>query len=527
MKKKIIITLFTAILLAILSVTAFAYATGDVTGDGKVVAADARLALRYSAKIEELSEEQFAAADVDKSGQVTASDARKILRVAAKVDPPFEGLNIDEYLIEKGVLNVAVPKDNAPFAYEENGELKGIDVSTMKQFAEKMNLELKLHPMSYDECLDAVKNGKCDMATSVNISGKLDGFSNPRSYYLNTLSVIVAESSPIKSVAEIKDNASIKIGVLDNTIGKLIVEKNAEKSRITVFATCKEAVTALKNGSVDAFIANDHYAHTTYATNGGLEILTDEDYYSYNHSVVVAADNAGILDTVGVYITVDGVKDFDKADDSLRLSFSQKNITLAPGGTAIVEVVAESFYVENPYVYIANNSCFCKHKLFNVEDRTYLIVSANESSTTSGTLTIGCTAGSNPAEIKLNLKVSENGPTYYQCFDETKIPDFGAFTGTSPEQTDVDIENGVIVHAYNAYDLYNNGITDTSKLDAYLDSLEAAGYAYMGYQEIANTVTFIFGNEKTEEVVTYVEAYDEEGYLAAIGVGYMLPDYMF
>lgn len=59
---------------------------GDVNFDGNVNAADARLALRCSAKLEELTSDAFLAADVDLDGKVTAADARKILRVAAGLD---------------------------------------------------------------------------------------------------------------------------------------------------------------------------------------------------------------------------------------------------------------------------------------------------------------------------------------------------------------------------------------------------------------------------------------------------------
>ena len=59
-----------------------------------------------------LTEEQIEIADVDNSGKVNAVDARKILRVAAKLDPPFEGLDIDKFLVEKGVLNVVVPVES-------------------------------------------------------------------------------------------------------------------------------------------------------------------------------------------------------------------------------------------------------------------------------------------------------------------------------------------------------------------------------------------------------------------------------
>jgi len=58
---------------------------GDVTGDGKITASDARAALRISAKLEIPTEEQFIAADVNGDKKITASDARIILRVSAKL----------------------------------------------------------------------------------------------------------------------------------------------------------------------------------------------------------------------------------------------------------------------------------------------------------------------------------------------------------------------------------------------------------------------------------------------------------
>ena len=59
---------------------------GDVNNDGKITAADARLALRISAKIDTPTEYQAKAADWDGNGKITAMDARSILRKAAKLD---------------------------------------------------------------------------------------------------------------------------------------------------------------------------------------------------------------------------------------------------------------------------------------------------------------------------------------------------------------------------------------------------------------------------------------------------------
>ncbi len=52
---------------------------GDINADGKITAADARLALRYSVNLEKFTEKQKIAGDADNNGTVTAADARIIL----------------------------------------------------------------------------------------------------------------------------------------------------------------------------------------------------------------------------------------------------------------------------------------------------------------------------------------------------------------------------------------------------------------------------------------------------------------
>ena len=63
---------------------------GDVNWDGKVLANDARLALRISARLENPSPAAIAAADVNGDRYVLADDARQILRFSAKLQKEFE-----------------------------------------------------------------------------------------------------------------------------------------------------------------------------------------------------------------------------------------------------------------------------------------------------------------------------------------------------------------------------------------------------------------------------------------------------
>ena len=62
------------------------YYWGDMNCDGSITAADARIALRISAQLEEADEYTLFVGDLDGDGRITASEARKILRVAALID---------------------------------------------------------------------------------------------------------------------------------------------------------------------------------------------------------------------------------------------------------------------------------------------------------------------------------------------------------------------------------------------------------------------------------------------------------
>ena len=66
------------------------YTPGDVDGNGKIEASDARLALRTSVGLENIKEgsREFLACDVDFNGKVEAADARLILRASVGLEDP-------------------------------------------------------------------------------------------------------------------------------------------------------------------------------------------------------------------------------------------------------------------------------------------------------------------------------------------------------------------------------------------------------------------------------------------------------
>lgn len=56
---------------------------GDVNADGRITAADARLVLRFAAKLQKYTQLQEKKSDMNDDGRITSADARLILRISA------------------------------------------------------------------------------------------------------------------------------------------------------------------------------------------------------------------------------------------------------------------------------------------------------------------------------------------------------------------------------------------------------------------------------------------------------------
>ena len=518
MKKKIFITMLAVIMLTIFSVTAFAYSIGDVNGDGSVKAADARLALRYSAKLEDLSEEQLSAADVDNSGIVNASDARTILRVSAKLEVSFEDKNFSGHLIEEGFLHVAVAENSRPFSYSEDGELMGIDVQLAQKLAEIAKLELILHPMPYAEMLNAVNNGECDIAA---INEAPSGTSAATVYYNTRLVALVRENTAFSVVEDVKNDPSAKIGVLDNSMDKYLVENEIGADRVTAFSSCAEATDALTDGRIDAFVTTFRYAENIKLENGDVKTFNRPYFISEDHVFFSSSAKAALISKVDKILTSEKAEKYAEKYNTYEmnshLSLKKSSIRIAPGGTACLEVSAKSFFFTIPHIYLSSDDVAAG--ISHSNGKTFLYINVNSQTKSQK---IELYIPNEKASYKLDLIIDSNAPKNYILDGNYSIPDFGAYTKTGAFSTVIDEATGIIAFTYSAEDLYNNGITDTSKLEKYFTALENAGFEYVGYMEDDTFFVASYYNEKLGKAFSYAEAYDSNGYIQEIGIGFNL-----
>ena len=95
--KKALALALSLVLALSVGLTAFAAASGDLTGDNKIGTADARKILRAAIGLDTLSAAEKDAADVNLDGAITTADARMALRVAVGLEKSDGKLYKNQY----------------------------------------------------------------------------------------------------------------------------------------------------------------------------------------------------------------------------------------------------------------------------------------------------------------------------------------------------------------------------------------------------------------------------------------------
>ncbi len=148
MKKKIFLII--SVLLIILTsfsinASASSVLMGDINSNGNVEAADARIALRASVNLEQLSADKAFLADIDGNNSVTAADARIILRMSVKledliyVDTQPENSSFEVHFIDVGQADSALVLCDGKSLLIDGGNVA--DSSLVVSYLLKLNID--------------------------------------------------------------------------------------------------------------------------------------------------------------------------------------------------------------------------------------------------------------------------------------------------------------------------------------------------------------------------------------------------
>lgn len=186
--------------------------------------------------------------------------------------------NLQEKVVKKGKLVVAISPDYAPFEFKTlvNGKdtIVGADVELAKAIAEELGVKLELSSMSFDNVLSSLQTGKADMAIS-GLSATKErknayDFSDP---YYETENAILVKSSNLDKFASIDSLANQKVAVQKGTIEEGLAKDQLKDSKIVSLTAMGEAINELKSGQVQAV---------------DLEKPVAEGYLSQNSDIALA-----------------------------------------------------------------------------------------------------------------------------------------------------------------------------------------------------------------------------------------------
>ncbi|MCD8023926.1 MAG: transporter substrate-binding domain-containing protein [Candidatus Gastranaerophilales bacterium] len=187
----------------------------------------------------------------------------------------------NENLLEKIKLRdkiiVGIKSDSKPFGYINNNEISGFDADIAKNiaqgiFASDFKGHIEFVPLKAQERIIALNAGRVDMiiaTLSINERRKeIIDFSIP--YFIAGQALMVPYTSRIKSIEQLNNKP---VAVVLGTTGERTVRLLAPNV-ISIGATSyKDAFDLLKNGSVEAILADDSLLYGIMSDNKGYKIL--------------------------------------------------------------------------------------------------------------------------------------------------------------------------------------------------------------------------------------------------------------
>jgi ABC-type amino acid transport substrate-binding protein len=108
-------------------------------------------------------------------------------------------------LFPSGELRVGVDVSFPPFAWDDNGEFKGVDIDLARTIGAKMGLNVRFVSVGYDGLYDALFGDKVDMLISAMVvnPARMDKVLFTRSYFNAGLMLINSSDAPLTKASEL------------------------------------------------------------------------------------------------------------------------------------------------------------------------------------------------------------------------------------------------------------------------------------------------------------------------------------
>src|SRR3954451_21098586 len=183
-----------------------------------------------------------------------------------------------------------------PFEQGKPGNYTGFDIELIEAIGERVGRKPEVQDTSFETIFRDVAQGKFDAvisaATITEEREQAVDFSNP--YYLSEQAVLVIEGSEVESLEDLEGKT---VGVQQGTTGQELAKEELGGSEVRPYPEGPDAVTALKNGTVEGVVIDAPVAQNAVEKSGGIEIAekvpTEEAY-----GIAVGQGEEGLLDEI-------------------------------------------------------------------------------------------------------------------------------------------------------------------------------------------------------------------------------------
>lgn len=197
-------------------------------------------------------------------------------------------------LIAEGKLTVCTNPPYAPFEYEENGEIVGLDADIAAAIAEDLGVTSEMFSTSFEGIQSgvALSSGQCDLALSgITITEERKSVMNfTEAYVDDNLAVLVPSGSSITGAADL---SGAKVGVQQATSG----EKYAQDAGANTvqYEDNGLLLQAVQTGQVDAVVGNITVLSEMLTSDESLTVV-EEIETGEQIAGAVATENSDLLE---------------------------------------------------------------------------------------------------------------------------------------------------------------------------------------------------------------------------------------
>lgn len=202
--------------------------------------------------------------------------------------------NIDYITDKKEIIFVAEPTD-APFNFEHKGQLAGTNVELVQWMAAEMGFMTRIRSASHAEALLLIESGKADAFCSRVYNKKETdtlGFSSV--IQNSSMSIFVPINN--QAISGIYDLYDKNVAIMASGSAMEVLQDRAITCSMKFVSTASECAELLRNGSVDAAIANDIMIEHNMRSRGHYDLKkVGNALYSEKICMAVLKENKELL----------------------------------------------------------------------------------------------------------------------------------------------------------------------------------------------------------------------------------------